>query len=111
VAVSRRTDEFATRSGPGWQESVWAGKDVFGTSVPMRGRRYLIEAGAIGPNVTLEAEEAMVYVAAGRGVARVGAESFPLEPESVVWISPGAELVLCAGGEALDALVAEAPFA
>jgi quercetin dioxygenase-like cupin family protein len=111
MAVSRRPDEFATRSGPGWRESVWAGGEAFGSPVPMRGRRYVVEAGATGPSVALESDEALVYVAAGRGVAQVGAESFVLEPESVVWISPATELVLRAGGETLDALVAEAPLA
>jgi len=44
----------------------------------------------------------MVYVAAGSGTAQVGAERYPLERESMLWLSPATEIVLTAGPDGLE---------
>ena len=49
----------------------------------------------------------MVYVAAGSGTAQVGAEQYPLERESMLWLSPATEIALTAGPDGLECLLAQ----
>ena len=39
----------------------------------------------------------MVYVVAGSGTAQVGEEQYPLERESMLWLSPATEIAFTAG--------------
>jgi quercetin dioxygenase-like cupin family protein len=107
MPVVRHPEELPAWSGPGWSERAWAGAVAFGTPVPMEARRYVLDPGAAGPAIRLGAQEAMVYVAAGAGMAEAGGERFHLEPESLLWLASCDEVSLRAGADGLDALVAE----
>jgi quercetin dioxygenase-like cupin family protein len=60
------------------------------------------------PASTVDAER-FVYVIQGSGQALVGSETFPLAPESMLWIEPGDTFALEAGADGLEALVCRAP--
>jgi mannose-6-phosphate isomerase-like protein (cupin superfamily) len=85
----------------------WASAAGFGTPVPMRASRWVIDPGTVGPAIRLGAQEALVYVAAGGGAAQAGSERFALGPESMLWLASRDEVSLQAGPSGLDALVAE----
>jgi len=53
--------------------------------------------------------EHFLYVIRGTGQARVGSESFPLEPESVLWLEPGDTYIFEGGAETLEGLLCRAP--
>ena len=53
--------------------------------------------------------EHFVYVMRGAGQAHVGTESFPLEPESILWLEPGDTYTFEAGANALTVLLCRAP--
>lgn len=112
MPVIRHREELSSREGAGWRELVCCDRDTFGAPVPLRALRYLIDAGATGPEVDLDAGEAMLYVAAGSGTLSIHGDDGspqPLSTESVAWLPAGARLRLTAGGEGMDALLALTP--
>ena len=107
MPVIRHPGQLPVTDGPGWSQQEWAGPAVFGEPVPMRASRYRIEAGATGPDIPLQAQEAFVYVIAGTGTAAAGGEDYPLARESVLWLAGGDGVALAAGPDGLDAVIAE----
>jgi quercetin dioxygenase-like cupin family protein len=107
MPVVRRRSEMTTRHGAGWTETACAGPAAFGAPVEMQGRLFTLAPAAAMPPVPIAAREAMVYVAAGSGTARVGAERYPLERESMLWLSPAAEITLTAGPDGLECMLAQ----
>ncbi len=79
----------------------------------MAARRWRVPPGAVGPEIARGAdEERFLFVVEGSGTAVVGAERFPLSPESVLWLEPGDRCRLegpAAGSEPLEVLEAWAP--
>ncbi len=73
----------------------------------MQARLFTLGPAAAMPPVTIAAQEAMVYVAAGSGTAQVGAEQYPLERESMLWLSPATEIALTAGRDGLECMLAQ----
>ncbi len=71
--------------------------------------RVTLDAGVQAPPGPATDAERFLYVIGGKGVARVGVELFPLEPESILWLEPGDSYSLEAGAETLDVLVCRAP--
>jgi quercetin dioxygenase-like cupin family protein len=104
MPVVRHPGELAQQDGPGWTRLDWAGAAVFGEPVPMEVRRYRIEPGAAGPDITLGVQEAFAYVINGGGTALAGEESYPLARESVLWLAGGATLAMKAGPDGPDGL-------
>jgi quercetin dioxygenase-like cupin family protein len=107
MPVIRHLNELTQQDGPGWTRLDWAGTAVFGEPVPMEARRYRIEPGTSGPDITLGAQEAFAYVIEGGGTALAGGESYPLSRESVLWLAGCATLTVEAGPDGLDVLIAE----
>src|ERR1035438_3734048 len=95
----------------GWTCRVWASADVFGQPVPLRVTRWRLDAGAQADGIPLGGTEAMAYVIAGAGTAvaasPVESRRFRLARESVLWLAACPRLMLRAGSEGLDVLVAE----
>jgi quercetin dioxygenase-like cupin family protein len=111
MPVVRSRSEMTTRHGAGWTETVCAGPSAFGAPVKMQGRLFTLGPGAAMPPVPVAAQEAMVYVAAGSGTAQVGAERYPLERESMLWLSPATEIALTAGPDGLECMLAQSAAA
>ena len=106
MSLSRTQEELPTRVGAGWRELTCCDPAMFGEPVPMRTLRYTLAAGADGPDIDLAGEEVMLYVAAGSGELKIFDDVAHLEPESMVWLSPGGSMRLQAGTDGLDVLVA-----
>jgi quercetin dioxygenase-like cupin family protein len=107
MPVVRSRSEMTTRHGAGWTETICADSSAFGAPVKMQGRLFTLAPGAAMPPVPVAAQEAMVYVAAGSGSAQVGAERYPLERESMLWLSPATEIALTAGPDGLECMLAQ----
>ena len=71
--------------------------------------RITLEAGKKSEPASAVEAERFLYVIQGSGQAQVGSESFPLAPESMLWIEPGDTFTLEAGTEGLEVLVCKAP--
>lgn len=108
MPVVRSANELPTTRGEGYTETLCADAGLFGAPVPMRARRFVVEAGAAAP-VDVGGDEAMIYVVAGSGVLEAGTDRHELGPESLVWLEPPATGVLRAGEGGLEVLAAEAP--
>jgi mannose-6-phosphate isomerase-like protein (cupin superfamily) len=82
---------------------------MFGEPVPLRVRRYLVDAGITARVAPPRGSEAFAYVIAGSGTAAASppAERFTLGTESVLWLGACEELSFDAGQDGLDLLVAE----
>lgn len=72
-------------------------------------QRFTLEAEADTPSFGAAQAERFVYVIRGEGDARVAGESFPLAPESILWIEPADVFSLQAGLQGLDVLLCRAP--
>lgn len=77
----------------------------------LRIERVSLDAGAytLPAQTSRQRAEHFLYVIRGTGLARVGAESFPLETESILWLEPGDVYSLEAGADALEVLLCRAP--
>ncbi len=111
MPVVRHRSEMTTRQGAGWTETVCAGPAAFGAPVGMQARLFTLAPAAGMPAVPIAAEEAMVYVAAGSGTAQVGEERYPLERESMLWLSPATEILLTACPDGLECVLAQSAVA
>jgi quercetin dioxygenase-like cupin family protein len=108
MPVVRHIHQLPTRHGPGWSQQDWADAAIFGAAVPMRARRYRLDAGATGPGIAPgKAEEAFVYVIAGAGTGIAGGQRYPLARESVLWLTGCDGIGVTAGPDGLDLLAAE----
>lgn len=108
MPVVRHIHQLPTQHGPGWSQQDWADAAIFGEAVPMRARRYRLDAGATGPGIALGAAgEAFVYVIAGAGTGTAGGRRYPLARESVLWLAGGDGIGVTAGPDGLDLLAAE----
>jgi quercetin dioxygenase-like cupin family protein len=104
------TPDFSARCGwEGCTAGPWFVDAMFDQPVPLKVKRYMLDAGATAPMLPLRGEEAFAYVIAGSGTATASppAETFALGPESVVWLGPCEELSFTAKENGLDLMVAE----
>jgi len=105
------TPDFSAACNPerGWTTGPWAGNDFFGEPVPLKVRRFLIDANVSARLIPPRGREAFAYVIAGSGTAAASppAERFALGTESVLWLGPCDELSVEAGPDGLDLMVAE----
>ena len=100
----------------GWTCRRWASAEVFGEPVPLKVSRWRVAPGARTLDIPLGETEALAYVIAGSGTASAsppdaGGEPFALGAESVLWLPTCDSLVLEAGLESLDVLVARSTAA
>lgn len=108
MPVVRHPSELPVHRGTGWTETEVASPAVFGVPVPMRGRRFVLEPSTTLPLIRVTAPEAMLYVAAGSGRAEADGRFYPLERESMMWVSPVAQVALTAGAQGMECILAEA---
>jgi quercetin dioxygenase-like cupin family protein len=105
------TPVFSAACNPdqGWTTGPWFVAEMFGEPVPLKVRRFLIDAGITARLVPPRGAEAFAYVIAGSGAAATSppAERFALATESVLWLGPCDELSAEAGPHGLDLMVAE----
>jgi quercetin dioxygenase-like cupin family protein len=105
------TPDFSAACHPdqGWTSGPWFHESMSGQPVPLKVRRFLIDANVTGRLAPPRGEEAFAYVIAGSGTAAVSppAERFGLDAESVLWLGGCDELSVEAGHDGLDLLVAE----
>jgi mannose-6-phosphate isomerase-like protein (cupin superfamily) len=99
----------ACRPDQGWTTGPWFAEGIFGEPVPLKVRRFLLDADVTAELVPPRGAEAFAYVIAGSGVAAASppAERFALATESVLWLGPCDELSVEAGLDGLDLMVAE----
>ena len=71
--------------------------------------RVTVEAGKKSEPASAIDAERFLYVIRGTGQAQVGSETFPLAPESMLWIESGETFTLEAGAEQFEVLVCRAP--
>lgn len=100
----------ACRPDQGWTTGPWFAGAMFGQPVPLKVRRFLIDAGVTAQLVPPRGQEAFAYVIAGSGtaVASPPTERFAAGTESVLWLGPCEELSAEAGQDGLDLMLAEA---
>jgi len=71
--------------------------------------RVTLDAGKSSEPASAVDAERFLYVIQGSGQAQVGSETFPLAPESMLWIESGDTFTLQAGAEKLEVLICKAP--
>jgi len=71
--------------------------------------RVTLDAGKSSEPAGAVDAERFLYVIQGSGQALVGSETFPLAPESMLWIESGDTFTLEAGSEELEVLICKAP--
>jgi len=93
----------------GWTTGPWFVEDMFGQPVPLKVRRFLIDACVTAELVPPRGAEAFAYVIAGSGTAAASppAERFALGTESALWLGSCDELSVEAGLDGLDLMIAE----
>jgi mannose-6-phosphate isomerase-like protein (cupin superfamily) len=111
MPVIRHPSELEHHREQGWTRQAWAGTAAFGQEVPMVAHRHRLAPGADSPQIPLCGQEALAYVIAGSGAARVAGEDFPLGTESMLWLAACHGLALRGGPAGLDVLVAESAAA
>ena len=109
MPIVRGPAALPSRRGPGYVETVCASTEVFDTPVPLRVRRFVVDAGSTA-EVDARSAEVMAYVVAGSGSVEVGGERCELRRESMAWLDPGS-IRLSAGDDGLEVLLVEAPRA
>jgi len=99
----------ARQPGQGWTVVPWFAEGMAGQPVPLKVRRFLVDANVSARLVPPRGAEAFAYVIAGAGTAAVSppAERFALGTESVLWLGTCEDLSLDAGLDGLDVMVAE----
>src|SRR5215472_4325213 len=105
----RNTFSAACQPDQGWTTGPWFVEDMFGQPVPLKVRRFLIDACVTARLVPPRGAEAFAYVIAGSGAAAASppAERFALGTESVLWLGACEELSVEAGLDGLDLMIAE----
>ena len=71
--------------------------------------RVSLEAGKKSEPISAAQAERFLYVIQGSGQVQVGSETFPLAPESMLWIESGDTFALEAGADGLEVLISQAP--
>jgi len=71
--------------------------------------RVSLDGGKSSEPISAMDAERFLYVIQGSGRAQVVSGTFPLAPESMLWIEPGDAFTLEAGADGLEVLVCLAP--
>ena len=105
----RNSFSAACHPDQGWTTGSWFAGGQSGEPVPLKVRRFLVDAGVTARLVPPRGAEAFAYVIAGSGTAAASppAERFTLGTESVLWLGACEELSVEAGQDGLDLMVAE----
>ncbi len=88
--------------------TMLADNAMLGTNA-LQVERVALEAGGSTPLISSMNAERFIYVIRGSGQAHVGKETYPLAPESILWIELGDSYSLEAGDKSLEVLICRAP--
>ena len=105
--IVNQEDVKITR-GDGWTQIIVADAEIMGAPA-MVTCRWVIEAGAQGPQLEQGDTDQLLYVIRGSGKAVVNGQEMPLNDESVLWVEPGERYQFFAGAEELEILQGYAP--
>jgi quercetin dioxygenase-like cupin family protein len=108
TTVLKPEEVEVVEEGDGWQQLGLAGSELFGFPA-MVARRWIMKAGASGPELLLGDQDQLLYVIAGGGQAIVDGGTFDLAEESVLWLEPGERYRFIAGPAGLEILQGYAP--
>lgn len=100
--------DLAVRQEGKAARTTLADKAMLGTNA-LQVERVVLEASGNTSPVPAMNVERFIYVIRGTGQAHVGKETYPLEPESILWIEPGDSYSLEASAEQLEILICRAP--
>lgn len=106
--IVKAEETKVTRRGTGWREITLADAQTIGAPA-MVARRWLLDPGAQGPELTQGDTDQLLYVIRGSGRAIVDGREFPLTEESVLWLEPGEGYRFIAGADGLEILQGYAP--
>ena len=94
--------------GDGWTQLTVADSEMMGASA-MTARRWVLEAGARGPELEQGETEQLLYIIRGSGIAIVNGEEMSVSDETVLWVEPGERYQFVAGGDGMEILQGYAP--
>ena len=97
-------DEMTTHlQGVGWQIVTLADKQALGLATIVA-RRWSLKPNAHSTPMAHSDIEQLLFVVRGSGMAVVGSEKFPMEPESMLWLESGDCYHFEAGMDGLELL-------
>jgi quercetin dioxygenase-like cupin family protein len=106
--IVKAEETKTVRQGEGWKLIALADEATFGTPA-MIARRWVLEPGARGPDLTHGDSDQLLYVIRGGGTAEVDGQALALSEESVLWLEPGEQYYFIGGEEGLEILQGYAP--
>jgi mannose-6-phosphate isomerase-like protein (cupin superfamily) len=102
------SDKLPVRQVNGTTYTILANAAILGVDA-LQVERVRLESGQRTEPASAVDAERFLYVIRGTGQAHIGGETFPLAPESILWIEPGETFTLEAGKEQLEVLACRAP--
>lgn len=106
--IVRPVEMDVERRGEGWKAVTLADAGTIGAPA-MVARRWSLEPGVLGPELTHGETDQLLYVIRGGGLAHVEGARLTLETESVLWLEPGERYQFEAGEDGLEILQGYAP--
>jgi len=101
-------EDVKITEGDGWIQLTVADREMIGAPA-MTARRWVLEAGAQGPELVQGETEQLLYIIRGSGIAIVNGEEMPVSDEFVLWVEPGERYQFVAGEDGLEILQGYAP--
>lgn len=101
-------EDVKITEGDGWIQLTVADPEMIGAPA-MTARRWVLEAGAQGPELVQGETEQLLYIIRGSGTAIVNGEEMPVSDEFVLWVEPGEQYQFVAGEDGLEILQGYAP--
>ena len=101
-------EDVKMTEGDGWIQLTVADPEMIGAPA-MTARRWVLEAGAQGPELVQGEAEQLLYIIRGSGTAIVNGEEMPVSDEFVLWVEPGERYQFVAGEDGLEILQGYAP--
>jgi mannose-6-phosphate isomerase-like protein (cupin superfamily) len=101
-------NDLPVRNEAGAKYTTLANPTMLGADALQVERVALDTGKSSGPATAVDVER-FLFVIQGSGQAQVGSETFPLAPESMLWIESGDTFTLEAGADGLEVLVCRAP--
>ena len=101
-------EDVKITEGDGWTQLTVADAKMIGAPA-MTARRWVLDAGAQGPELEQGQTEQLLYVIRGSGAAIVNGEEMSVSEETVLWVEPGERYQFIAGEDGLEILQGYAP--
>jgi hypothetical protein len=102
------TKDLPVTEKQGAKIATLANQRMLGTNA-LQVERIILQPGVVSDSDPPRDAERFVYVIRGQGQAHVGAQIFPLETESILWLEKSDSVSLEAGAAGLEVLLSHAP--